>query len=164
MLEAKSEHSKFGTSIVSILAGNNEEWKIFSVSDYPTFMHWYNINFTFFPSAQAGNRKTISADFLSKIRNINNRTATKVLYQNTQLNCQGANIDLSCEFSTNDRILRYKRINCHFFTDTFFVATSVVSTRGNNCIQISVSNQGFVTIHPMRRKGDLPDVIHMFYK
>ena len=74
-----------------MVAGNNEECKLFSVSDYPTFMHLDKIYFASVSSAQAGNPETISDDFLSKIWNIDKSMATKVLYQNTQINPQGAN-------------------------------------------------------------------------
>ena len=40
----------------------------------------------------------------------------------------------------------YKRINSQFFTDTFFVTASGVSTRDSNVDQIFVSNKGFVAI------------------
>ena len=91
MLEAKDEHSKFGASIGSMDAGNNDGCKIFSVTDDPTFMHLDKIYFAIVSSAQAGKPKAISDDFLSKILNIDNSTATKVLYHNTQLNCKGYN-------------------------------------------------------------------------
>ena len=164
MIEAKAEHSKFGASIGSMVAGNDDGCELFYVSYEPTIMHLDKIDFSSVSSAQAGKPKTISADFLSKIWNIDNSTATKVLYQNKKLNRQGANNDLSRQFSTNDRMLRYKRTNSQFFTDTFFVTASGVSTCGNNCAQRFVSYKGFVVIYPMRSKGDFPDALHMFCK
>ena len=64
----------------------------------------------------------------------------------------------------NDKMLQNKRINNQFFIDNFFVTASGVSTRGNNCNQIFVSNKWFVTIQPMRSKGEFPDALHMFCK
>ena len=61
-------------------------------------------------------------------------------------------------------MLKYKRIESQFFTDTFFVTASGVSTRGNNCDQIFVSGKGFVAIYPMGSKGDVPDALHILYK
>ena len=147
-----------------MVAGNNEECDIFSISDDPNFMHWDNIDFASDSSAQAGNLKTISADFLSKIWNIDNSTATMVLDQNTQLNHQGTNNDLPGQVLTNDRMLQYKRVNRQFFTDTFFVTASGVSTRGNNCAQIFVGDKWLITIYPMRRKVEFPDALHVFCK
>ena len=83
ILEAQSEHSEFGASIGSTFAGNNEGCVLFYVSYEPNFMHGDKFYFASVSSAQASKPKTISADFLSKIWNIDNSTATKVLYQNT---------------------------------------------------------------------------------
>ena len=164
MIEAKAEHSNFGTSIGSMVAGNNDGCELFSVSDDPTSKNLDKIDFDIVSSAQADKPITISTDLLSKIWNIDNSTATKVLYQDTQLNLQGANKDWSCQFYKNDMILKYKRSNSQFFTNTFFITASGVLTRGNNCAQIFVSDKGFVTIYPMISKGDYPDALHMFRK
>ena len=59
-----------------------------------------------------------------------------MLKQNTQLCCGSAENDLSCHFSTNDSMLRYKRINSQFLTVTFFVDGNATSTSGNKCAQI----------------------------
>jgi len=99
--------------------------------------------------------KTISFDFLSKIWNISEDLASKVLDQTTQLNRQGADNDLSRHFSTNDRMLRYRRINSQFATDTFFVTAKGCSSRGHTCMQIYVSDRGYVALYPMRSKGEI---------
>ena len=127
-------------------------------------MHGDKFDFSSVPSAQAGNPKTVSAGFLSKIWNMDNSTATKVLDQNIQLNSQGANNDWYRQLSTNDWMLQYKCISSQFFTDTFLVTASGVSTRGNNCDQICVSEKVFVEIYLMRSKGDFPDALYMFCK
>ena len=57
-------------------------------------------------------------------------------------------------------MLRYKRINSQFFTDTFFGK----STRGNTCAQLFVSDKGFVAIYPMKSKADYPQALHLFLK
>ena len=67
MLDAKAEHSKFGASIGSMFSGNKGGCELFSVSDEPTFMHGEKFDFASVSSAQAGNPKTISTGFLSKI-------------------------------------------------------------------------------------------------
>ena len=109
-----------------------------------TFMHWDKIEFATVSYTQVGNTKTISADFFSKIWNIDNSTATKILDQNTHLNSQGANNDLSRQLPMNDRMLWYKSIISQFFTDTFFVTASGVLTRENNYDQIFVRDKGLV--------------------
>lgn len=107
---------------------------------------------------------TVAADFLSKIWNISNDQASKAIKQNTHLFRQGADNDLSRQYSTNDRMLRYKRIESQFFTDTFFVTKKGKSTRGNTCAQIFVSDKGYVSIYPMSSKSQFPDALQMFCK
>ena len=75
MLEANDEHSRFGASISIMVARNNEGYELFYVSDDLTFIHCNKIDFASVSSVQAGTPKTISADFLSKIWNIDNSTA-----------------------------------------------------------------------------------------
>ena len=72
MLEYKAEYSKFGASIVSIFAGNNEVCELLFVSDEPNFMHDNKVDFASVSSAQTSNPKNISPDFLSKTLNIDN--------------------------------------------------------------------------------------------
>lgn len=107
---------------------------------------------------------TLSAEFLSKIWHIKNEEAVKVLDQTTQYCRQGADNALSRQFSTNDRMLRYKRINIMFFTDTFFVTKKGKSTRGNKCAQIFVSDKGFVAIYPMTTRSQFLDSLKLFCK
>ena len=147
-----------------MVAGNNDGCELFSFLDDPTLMHLDKINFASVSSPQASKPKTISADLISKIWNIDNITEAKVLDQNTQLNCKSTNNGLSRQFLTNDWMLQKKRINSQFFTDNFFVTASGVSTHGNNCAQIFVSDKGFVAIYPTRSKGDFPDALHIFCK
>ena len=114
--------------------------------------------------ATAKSPKKPSASFISKIWNIKHDEADKALQQTTNLSRQGADNDLSRQNSTNDRMLRYKRIDSTFFTDTFFVTAKGKSTRSNTSAQIFVSDKGLVAIYPMRSKGDFPDALKMFCK
>ena len=159
-LNQRAEQSKFATSIGSTTAFNNDP-------DCPLFLPCYGhiddykaeIN-----AAIASKPSTVSPEFLSKIWNIKHDLAAKAIHQNTHLKRQGANNDLSRQFSTNDRMLRYKRIESQFFTDTFFVTAKGKSSRGNTCAQIFVSDKGFVAIYPMESKGDFLNALHQFCK
>ena len=51
MLEAKSEHSEFGASILGMFAGNNEGCEVLCVSDEPTFMNGDKFDFASVSSA-----------------------------------------------------------------------------------------------------------------
>jgi hypothetical protein len=114
--------------------------------------------------ATAGKANGISAIDLAKVWSIDEETATRTLKITTQLKQQDADGSLSRNFSTNDRMLRYKRINTHFFTDTFFVTKKARSTRGHNCVQLFVSDKGFVYVVPMKSKGEFPYALKMFAK
>ena len=115
-------------------------------------------------SVAAGTPSTVSPAFLSKIWNIKHDLAEGVLAQNTHLCRYGASNDLSRQFSTNDRMLRYKRINCQFFTDTFFATAKGKSTRGNTCGQLFVSDKGYMAFYPMKSKSEFPEALELFCK
>ena len=75
----------------------------------------------------------VSPEFIKKIWSITEDQAQGVVEQNTQLNRQSSDGLLARQFSTNDRMLRYRRIQSYFFTDTMFVTKAAKSTRGNSC-------------------------------
>ena len=158
-LNEKAEVSKFAASIGSTVAHDDEECPLF----LPTFAHLDDLKAEI-DAAQASKPSSVTPEFLSKIWNIKPELAAKALNQTTHLNRQGADNDLSRQFTTNDRMLRYKRIDSQFFTDTFFVTAKGKSTRGNTCSQIFVSDRGFVAIYPMESKGDFKNALHQFCK
>ena len=61
-------------------------------------------------------------------------------------------------------MLRYKRIKSLFHTDTFYVTGKAKSTRGNVCVQLFVSDKGFVTVYPMKATCDFSSALRMFAK
>lgn len=65
------------------------------------------------------NAKGVNANHLSKIWKNDKEIADQTIRCTTQLKKQDMEGDISRNFSTNDRMLRYKRIDAHFFTDTF---------------------------------------------
>ena len=70
--------------------------------------------------------KGVTDDQLSKVWRVSNEVAPRTLYVTTQLNKQDSDSNLSCHFSTNYRMLRYKRLTYLFYTNTFY-ATQVIS-------------------------------------
>ena len=60
-------------------------------------------------------------------------------------------------------MLRYKRINSVFFTDTL-LAVKTPSKRGNKYAQLFVSDKGFVAVYPMKKQSDFQDSLHLFCK
>ena len=115
-------------------------------------------------AAHANPPKGVTAKDLAKVWRIDVETARKTLQNTTQLKKQDGNNTLSRNFSTNDRMLRYNRIKSFFFTDTFFVTGKAKSLRGNTCMQIFVSDLGFVYVVPMRSKGEFPLALKEFAK
>ena len=115
-------------------------------------------------SAVALKSDGVSADFLAKIWHVKHEEAVKVLDQSTQLCRKGGNNTLSRHYDTNDRMLRYRRLNSMFFTDTFFVTKVGKSSRGNTCAQLFVSDKGYVQLYPMKSKGDFHHALKQFCK
>ena len=61
-------------------------------------------------------------------------------------------------------MLCYKRINTHFYMDTFFTTRKVKLYRGNTCIQSFVSDTGFIYVYPMKNKLEISDAVKAFAK
>ena len=110
-----------------------------------------------------GRQTGVKASHLSKIWGIYIETAKRALEVTNQLKQEDTG-SLSRHFSKNDCILRYKRINCEFFTYTYFMTGKAKSTRGNTMMQLFVSDKGFVYIVPMKSRGDLHLDLKMFVK
>ena len=106
----------------------------------------------------------VSPDFLSKIWSVSDEQAKDIVNSNTQLNRVPNEGMLSKQFSTNDRMLRYRRINSYFFTDTMFVTSAAKSTRGYTMLQVFVSDKGFIAVYPMERKSEFHDCLQVFCK
>ena len=61
-------------------------------------------------------------------------------------------------------MLRYRRIKSFFFTDTFFVTKKAASSRGYTCIQIFVSDVGYVHVTAMRSVSEFSQALKLFAK
>ena len=112
----------------------------------------------------AGKPGGVSAERLAKLFSISHDDATRTLSVTTQLNRQSADSNLSRNFGTNDRMLRYRRIKSTFFTDTLYATAKAKSTRGNTCAQIFVSDKGFVSVYPMRDTKSYLNSLKQFAK
>lgn len=102
-------------------------------------------------SALASNPEGVSADRLSKIWRISQEDAQRTIETTTQLGRYSYNREaLTRENPTGDRALRYKRfIDTVFYTDTLHVTGKAKSTRGYTCVQVYVSDKGFIYCHLM---------------
>ena len=83
--------------------------------------------------------KGVNKELLMKVWRIPENEARRTLQVTTQLNHQDADSNLSRRFGTNDRMLRYRRINSLFYSDTFHTKPELVSARGFTCMQLFVS-------------------------
>ena len=115
-------------------------------------------------STLADRPKGVSAKALSKLWYIREDLAQGAIDSTTQLKRHNADNTLSRNFSTNDRMLRYRRIQSWFYTDTMFATRRGKSTRQNTCCQVFVSDKGFVAVYPMRHQRDFQDALHLFCK
>ena len=102
--------------------------------------------------------------FMKNIWSISDKEAQAVANTNTQLNRQPNDGLLSRQFSTNDQMPRYRRINSYFFSDTLCVTKPANSLQGYLYLQVFVSDKGYVAVYPMELKSDSKDALHSFCK
>jgi hypothetical protein len=100
--------------------------------------------------------RSVQAEHLSKIWRIDLEAAQKTLDITSQ-NCNRTKSDnLSRNYATNDKMLRYKRIKEFFFMDTFYATKKAgKSSRGNSCCQLFVTDKGFIYVVPMKKESEV---------
>ena len=104
-------------------------------------------------------QKGVTKEMLASVWRISEDEARRTLEVTTQLNRQSPDSSLSRRAGTNDRMLRYKRLNSMFFTDTFFVTKEAKSVRGFGMMQIFVSDKGFVKVYGMKSLREIPAAV-----
>jgi hypothetical protein len=116
-------------------------------------------------AAHAKLRSHTTAEHLSKVWPIDLKTARKILEVTSQNCARTDNLALSRNYSTNNRMLRYKRLDEYFFMDTFFSTKKAgKSSRGNTCCQLFVTDKGFVYVVPMKTKLEVMQAVEQFAK
>jgi hypothetical protein len=170
-LSEKAEISKFCASIGSFSTGQHDNIDDIFQSDFNTSCVTLDSIFSKdintskkVSSTTASPSSGVSSKTLAKLWCINEKLASKTIDQTTQHNRQSAENSLSRHFSTNDRMLRYRRINSTFFTDTLFVTDKAKSTRNFKACQLFVSDKGYIAVYPMERVGDFEKSLHLFCK
>ena len=146
-VNARLEYSKFGQSVGAMYSKDTSACNLFEVD-----------------AVHGEQPKGVTADQLMKIWSIDEQVAKRTLEITTQLKKSDGDSMLSRNVSTNDRMLRYRRLKSYFFSDTFFVTKKAYSTRGNTCMQMYVSDKGFVYVAPMKSKGQFLDSLKLFAK
>ena len=116
-------------------------------------------------TAQVGKSRGVDPKHLSKIWRISHEDAQRTIDVTTQMSIQTDGPTLSRNYSTNDRMLRYKRIKDFFFMDTFFATKKGgQSSRGHTCCQLFVTDKGFIYVVPMKKKSEVLLAIKQFAK
>ena len=115
-------------------------------------------------AADASRMGGVTKEHLAKVWRLNEDEARRTLEVTSQLCKRDANSTLSRQFGTNDRMLRYRRLNSTFFMDTFFVTKKAKSVRGFTMMQIFVSDKGFVKVYGMKSLTEIPAAIRLFAK
>ena len=111
---------------------NHDSVELYESSSYATL-------FTNIDDISNSTPTVITAETLSKIWKIDYPTAARMLEVTNQLNIQGGSDNISRNFGTKDKMLRYRRIASEFYTDNFFVTWRAWNTQGDNCMQVFVS-------------------------
>jgi hypothetical protein len=102
----------------------------------------------------AGKTQGVSAEHLAKIWRISHDNAARTLEVTTQLLHTNDGSSLSRNAGTDDRAVQYKKLWSTFFSDTLFATKKAKSLQGNTCVQLFVSDKGFVAVYPMRSQSE----------
>ena len=114
-------------------------------------------------TAQAGKTRGVDPKHLAKIWRISHEDAQRTIDVTTQTSTRTDDPTLSRNYSTNDRMLRYKWIKDYFFMDTFFATKKGgQSSQGHTCCQLFVTDKGFIYVVPMKKKSDVLVAIKQF--
>ena len=112
-------------------------------------------------AAHAGTSQGVT----SKIWRIDADTARKTLDITTQKIIRKDNPKISRNYGTNDRMLRYKHLKEYFFMDTLFATSkSKKSSRGHTCVQLFVTDMGFIYVVPMTTESEVLQAVKQFAK
>jgi hypothetical protein len=72
------------------------------------------------------------------------------------------NPTLSCQFPTNDGMLRYKHVLHTIFSDMLFAGS--VLRQGNKMAQAYATFFGWARAHPMKHKGDAHETLSLVFQ
>ena len=101
---------------------------------------------------------------ISKVCRNSENEARITLEVTLQLSHQDPDSSIYRNFGTNDRMLQYKRINTYFLSDTFWVMNIVKSIRKFTCMQLFVSDKGFVKVYGIISEKEFLQAIKLFWK
>lgn len=102
-------------------------------------------------------RSSVPMDTLAKRWGIGINTATETIKNTTQRGLRYLEGPLSRRFRIRQKQLDNRYLNTNMYTDTLFMDKA--SARGNECVQLFVTAEGFVTGKPMKTKADAYEVL-----
>lgn len=109
--------------------------------------------------------KGINPHDLARVFRIDLPTAKRTVNNTSQRLKRSKNLTLHRRYRTNDRMLRYQHIREYFYMDTMFASSkSGATTRGNKCLQLFVTDRGFVFVCPLRTRSDMHHALRLFFK
>jgi hypothetical protein len=112
----------------------------------------------------AGRSTGVTPEHMSKIWRIPFDDAARTLETTTQLIQQDPDSSLSHSAGTNDRAVRYRKINSIFWTDTMFAMKKAVRLRGNTCCQFFASDKDYVGVYCMKKEAEYLYALKEFSK
>ena len=155
LLDDRVAESKIGMAIGSMNAANPQDEMECTL---------FESEFASTAATHAERPKGVNKELLMKVWRIPEDEARRTLQVTTQLNHQDADSNLSRRFGTNDRMLRYRRINSLFYSDTFHTKPELVSARGFTCMQLFVSDKGYMKVYGMKSPKEFPQALKLFCK
>jgi hypothetical protein len=111
-----------------------------------------------------GRSQGVTPEHIAKIWRIPFDDAARTLETTTQLIKQNPESSLSRNADTNERAVRYRRLNYTFFTDTMFATKKAQSLSGNTCVQVFFSDRDYMTVYPMTKESEYPLALKQFAK
>ena len=116
-------------------------------------------------AVHADKGRGVSPDDLAKVFRIDRQTAKSTLKVTTQRLKRSKHPTLNRRFNSNDRMLRYRHLREYFYMDTMFASKKFGKTlQGNTCMQLFVTDKGFVHVIPMKSKKEVPLALKEFFK
>ena len=103
---------------------------------------------------------------MSKIWKISQEDAHLTIENITQRCVRQADPSMKRNYSTNDRMLRHKRLDEYFYMDAFFAtkSKSMKSLRQNTCFQLFVTDKSYVYVCPFEKESDVLLALKLFDK
>jgi Reverse transcriptase (RNA-dependent DNA polymerase) len=102
-------------------------------------------------------RTNVPIEILARRWGTSLNTAERTLNQTTQRGLRYLQGPLDRRFRTRQKQLDCKYLKTNMYTDTMFKEKA--SARGNTCVQLFVTSEGFVAGQPMKSKADAHEVL-----